>query len=132
MLKKIIAFVLMLLIVHTTSLAADRGRTYNRQKAVEYAFTYTKPEADGGSFTKYYNPEYAIYESDCTNFVSQVLHAGGWQYNPEPPPVTNKNWHYYKYSVFLKYWYHSKTGSGDTIDTRTWVKTDVLCELRMG
>ncbi|MBO8163576.1 MAG: amidase domain-containing protein [Brevibacillus sp.] len=40
---------------------------YNRAKAVAYAETYWNS----------YNPAYLRFEVDCTNFVSQCLHAGG-------------------------------------------------------
>lgn len=40
---------------------------YHRQKAVMYAEQYWNQP----------NPQYQVFEDDCTNFVSQVLHAGG-------------------------------------------------------
>jgi RHS repeat-associated protein len=39
---------------------------YNRQVAVEYAMRYAV----------HANPYYGMFESDCTSFVSQALHAG--------------------------------------------------------
>ena len=44
-----------------------RGYEYNRLKAVQYAERYWKD----------YNPAYQAFEDDCTNFISQCLHAGG-------------------------------------------------------
>ncbi|UFJ41308.1 amidase domain-containing protein [Brevibacillus humidisoli] len=43
------------------------GGGYNRRKAVSYAETYWNS----------YNPAYRHFDVDCTNFVSQCLHAGG-------------------------------------------------------
>jgi hypothetical protein len=40
---------------------------YNRQAAVEYAERYWLEP----------NPEYAYFDVDCTNFISQCVHAGG-------------------------------------------------------
>lgn len=44
---------------------------YNAKNAVAYAKEWTDPD------TEITNPSYTRYESDCTNFVSQALHAGG-------------------------------------------------------
>ena len=44
-----------------------RGYEYNRLKAAQYAERYWKD----------YNPAYQAFEDDCTNFISQCLHAGG-------------------------------------------------------
>lgn len=40
---------------------------YYRQQAVQYAEKYWNS----------HNPRYRLFSDDCTNFVSQVLHAGG-------------------------------------------------------
>jgi len=42
--------------------------TFNRTAAVKYAKQYALT----------YNSDYISYPSDCTNFVSQALLAGGW------------------------------------------------------
>lgn len=44
-----------------------RQYEYDRWKAVQYAERYWKD----------YNPEYKAFADDCTNFISQCLHAGG-------------------------------------------------------
>ncbi|MBD3107163.1 amidase domain-containing protein [Bacillus sp. AGMB 02131] len=44
-----------------------RQYEYNRLKAVQYAERYWQE----------YNPAYHAFEDDCTNFISQCLHAGG-------------------------------------------------------
>lgn len=43
------------------------GSAYNRMKAVQYAETWWNGA----------NPRYQKFEVDCTNYVSQCLHAGG-------------------------------------------------------
>ena len=44
-----------------------RKYEYDRFKAVQYAERYWQD----------YNPAYQAFEDDCTNFISQCLHAGG-------------------------------------------------------
>lgn len=46
---------------------AAYGGSYDREKAAAYAEQYWNS----------YNPAYIHFEVDCTNFVSQCLHAGG-------------------------------------------------------
>ncbi len=48
---------------------------YNRQRAVNYANRYWNS----------HNPYYLLFPDDCTNYVSQCLHAGGL------PMVSGKN-----------------------------------------
>lgn len=70
------------------------GSGYNTTNAVNYAYTWTQ----NGAVTR--NQQYSYYNglNDCTNFVSQVLSAGGisqirtdtwgWDYDDAP------NWYY--------------------------------------
>lgn len=54
------------------------SETYNRTKAAEYGIRYGKNP----------NPNYIYYQGDdCTNFISQCLHAGGAKnhYHPTHP-----------------------------------------------
>lgn len=44
---------------------------YNAERAANYAQTYAKKR----------NPKYVSYASNCTNFVSQALEAGGYKQN---------------------------------------------------
>lgn len=70
------------------------GSGYNVTNAVNYARTWTQ----NGIVTR--NPQYNYYDglNDCTNFVSQVLYAGGlsqiridtWGWDYDDPP----NWYY--------------------------------------
>lgn len=70
------------------------GSGYNTTNAVNYAFAWTQ------NGTELRNPSYNYYAglNDCTNFVSQVLYAGGisqirtdtWGYDYDDAP----NWYY--------------------------------------
>ncbi len=54
------------------------------EKAVQYANTYCG-SAPGCGNDRYYNSDYTSYNGeggDCTNFVSQALHAGGFLMSP--------------------------------------------------
>ncbi|WP_329788522.1 amidase domain-containing protein [Lentzea sp. DG1S-22] len=46
------------------------GPPYDYSAMVNYAIRYAEN----------YNPNYRAYGNDCTNFVSQVMQAGGWDY----------------------------------------------------
>lgn len=50
-------------------IAGAKTTTYNRDYAVSYALRHAKS----------YNLKYVSYTSDCTNFVSQCLEAGGYK-----------------------------------------------------
>ena len=53
---------------------------YNKSKAVSYARQW----AGNGPKHEKHNPDYKFFEkSDCTNFVSQCLHAGGIPYTAD-------------------------------------------------
>jgi hypothetical protein len=88
-----------MLLLATSGLAAA---SYNRAAAAAYANTWTCNDC-----TEPHNPAYNYYPgSDCTNYVSQVLHAGGY-------PYRGCCWMYWK----LYYWYHAGT------DSYTWSGT---------
>ncbi|MBP2242175.1 hypothetical protein J2Z40_002748 [Cytobacillus eiseniae] len=54
--------------VHSEEDAEERiSYQYNRLKAVQYAETWWNS----------YNPAYKSFDVDCTNYISQCLHAGG-------------------------------------------------------
>ncbi|WP_324668967.1 amidase domain-containing protein [Geochorda subterranea] len=66
-------------LVPLSSRAASREVAYDRDKAVAYARTYCGGAWGCGNGGRY-NPAYRDYTDvggDCTNFASQVLHAGG-------------------------------------------------------
>ncbi|MBR7081524.1 MAG: amidase domain-containing protein [Oscillospiraceae bacterium] len=115
--KKLISLTLILSIVLALTASAfavyDNGpqnTNYNRTNAKNYIYNYTiTPNNTYADFTK--------YGGDCTNFVSQVVHAGGM---PMTSPVNNPgddSWYYYgsdwgtgrtsswtKATNFRKYW----------------------------
>jgi len=67
----------------------DRSYTYDRLKAVQYAERWWNS----------YNPAYKKFEVDCTNYISQCVHAGGGQMHGYPNRnkgwwMQNNNWSY--------------------------------------
>ncbi|HVE90915.1 MAG TPA: amidase domain-containing protein [Actinomycetota bacterium] len=81
-------------------------RKINRQKMVEYAAAYHGEGAGN------YNPAYRNFDpTDCNNFVSQALFAGGW---------TMEFGH--KYSTGA-WWYNFQPGRSQS---RTWTSTTHL------
>lgn len=67
-----------------TAMLASYG--YNYEAMLNYVAQYWY----------YYNPNYKAYGSDCTNFVSQALGAGGWGMVDNGTWYTdNNNWYYY-------------------------------------
>lgn len=84
-----------------------RDSKYNRREAVLYAERWWNN----------YNPDYKIFRNDCTNYISQCLHAGGapmwgapkrdtgWWYN-------NKDWSYSWSLSHSMRWYLSGSSMG--------------------
>lgn len=58
---------------------------YNVNATIAYADTYVVQDylVNGNQITNYYNKNYPIYTSDCCNFVSQCLVAGGLEETDE-------------------------------------------------
>jgi putative amidase-like protein len=56
---------------------------YNYQAMYDYAARYWQN----------YNPSYARYGNDCTNFVSQIMHSGGWEDQIDSPAHAG-SWYY--------------------------------------
>ena len=84
--------------------APPSGVRYDREAAVRYAHQFCGAAWGCGNGGRY-NPQYRDYTDvggDCTNFTSQVLHAGGL-------PMTSV-WHY-------------RAGAGGS---RAWVQTEAL------
>ncbi|MET7402227.1 amidase domain-containing protein [Dactylosporangium sp. NPDC005572] len=84
------------------------------------------------------NPAYPTYSDDCTNFISQVMRAGGWATvgsSPRSDRKSSANWWYTMYPSTCSYtwggaenWYWFATGSGRTyiIDMYSMGAGDVL------
>ena len=91
--KRIVTTLLALtMCIPVTTLAVyDNGPSnseYNRSDAANYIETYVENP----------NPDYGDYTSsggDCTNFVSQVLRAGGMPMTPAKENPTSNDWYYY-------------------------------------
>jgi hypothetical protein len=88
----------------TAFAASVASGRYNREAAVRYARQFCGAAWGCGNGGRY-NPEYRDYTDiggDCTNFTSQVLHAGGL-------PMTSV-------------WYYRRGAGG----SRAWVQTEAL------
>lgn len=86
----IIVFTFVEISVYVKSESAEVGnKNYNRELAVEYALKWAT-----SSNSKYYN--YIKDGGDCTNFVSQVLRAGGLEFLGSRETATSiRSWFYY-------------------------------------
>lgn len=70
----------------------------------------------------YPNSSYRTYSNDCTNFISQIMYAGGWQYaGTSLAQEDSRRWDYGWYTWTTSYtwagtqnWYQFATGSGRT------------------
>lgn len=63
----------------------------NAGNMVKYALKWTSPPYDGDSKSDF-NPEFPYKNNNCANFVSQVLHAGGWDYDQGYNPYDTAVW----------------------------------------
>ena len=81
-----------------------RGFVYDRDLAIRYARAFSEKNQgmdwneewqSGGWNWSLRNPNYPSYSSNCTNFISQVLEAGGFKQNDE--------WHS-KRRIYLPLW----------------------------
>ncbi|WP_411168495.1 amidase domain-containing protein [Clostridium sp. MB05] len=93
--------ILVLLILETFKISTDasslgtgsKNINYNREAAREYALKWAT-----SSNSKYYN--YVNEGGDCTNFVSQVLRAGGLEFVGSKANATSiKSWFYYSQNL---------------------------------
>ena len=118
MILRLMAF--MLVVVNTRGYVAF---AYDRDAAVKYASNYCTN----------YNSAYPKYSSDCTNFASQVLKAGGYKANPLPDSDVSygdlgtvyKTKEYWSAKKYTK----SKLGiikKTDFVSTSTWSNVDQL------
>lgn len=87
---------------------ARAGGSYDRSSAVAYADTYAHSRS-----SNYPNYGTGPNCTDCTNYVSQVLHEGGL---PEIEG-SDDEWHWYYYWS----WWH-----GDWRGSKSWAATDWL------
>ncbi|WP_169719937.1 amidase domain-containing protein [Actinomyces slackii] len=74
-----------------------------------YAKKWTSPPYDGDVNPDDFNPDFPVMGNNCANFASQVLHAGGWEYDDGVNPRNTANW--------------SPDLSGPFGPSRTWVNS---------
>lgn len=95
--RKYSLFIVIVLILVLFSVSLDvkslsnkiKNDNYNRELAREYAIKWAT-----SSNSKYYN--YVNEGGDCTNFVSQVLRAGGLEFvGSKSSSTSTKSWFYY-------------------------------------
>lgn len=85
----IISFIIFTKIVFADSTYFYKNENYNREKAREYALKWAT-----SSNKEYYN--FINDGGDCTNFVSQVLRAGGLEFKGNKSNATSiDSWFYY-------------------------------------
>lgn len=96
--KSLKSFMVVLVLIQSFNTLADAPRTssYNPQAAVNYARTYGGPGRN--------NPSYITFSNDCTNFVSQVLKAGGWRDTVTKDYNQASSWFYTNKSTYSFTW----------------------------
>ncbi|MFZ3591314.1 amidase domain-containing protein [Bacillus sp. DJP31] len=109
------------------SIANDRAPfVYDRREAVRYAEQWWDS----------YNPNYKKFEVDCTNYVSQCLHAGGAPMTGSPNRnkgwwMKNNSWSYSWSVAHALRWYLGSSKSGLRAVVKTSAKElmlgDVIC-----
>lgn len=72
-------FTFSLLITGCTKELKDYKDPYDPQAAIEYSYKYAETR----------NPEYANFDSNCTNYISQILIAGGKKMDEAIAPKEN-------------------------------------------
>lgn len=77
-------------------------RSFDSNAAFEYALTYSTKR----------NPKYPSFDSDCTNFASQILESGG------EPQVSGGDYN----SVHVGWWHRNDWGQH--LQSRTWTLAD--------
>jgi len=76
---------------------------YNKAAAVNYANTWTGKTPDH----PLHNSNYPYFSSDCTNFVSQSLAAGGWTMTSSSGSQTDDHNWFYANGFLTDQWTHS-------------------------
>lgn len=89
----------------TTPLSDTRG---DSKAAASYS--YTKMVAYADKYWKRHNSDYRTYGTDCTNFISQAMRAGGWKPVGAIAPRTNN-----------KFWFY---GSNTLLTSYTWAAAE--------
>ncbi|MBU9720856.1 MULTISPECIES: amidase domain-containing protein [Bacillaceae] len=99
---------------------------YDRMEAVRYAERWWND----------FNPAYQKFENDCTNYISQCLHAGGAPMTGQPNRSNgwwyqNDQWSYSWTVAHALRWYFSGTKSGllarEVSSADQLMKGDIIC-----
>lgn len=80
-----------------SSLALARTEPYSSTNAVKYARSWV---SNNGTLR---NPSYISFSSDCTNFVSQALKAGGFR-NIGSTSTSDQSWYYNNSKSYSQTW----------------------------
>jgi hypothetical protein len=89
----------------------DASINYNQDNSTAYALKYATS----------YNSNYATHSKDCTNFVSQCLHAGGFAMKkPSSPAIGITNTTKYWYSIKYQEW-HTNSYVNRWKETSSWI-----------
>lgn len=86
-----------------------------------YAYNYTAMVNYATRYALNYNPAYRSFASDCTNFISQAMYAGGWTMVSGVYYTSNSAWWYNSLNQSYPWagahnWYFFATGSHRTYD----------------
>ncbi|MFD9982282.1 amidase domain-containing protein [Streptomyces massasporeus] len=121
--------------VDETSLASDRFTT----KGAAAGYNYGKMVSYANKHWKNANRDYRLYGSDCTNFISQAMIAGGWKTTAGSisSRKDNKKWFYGSWEISTSYtwagaenwyWFAKKHSKRTRILDNVWqlLPADVL------
>ncbi|MDG5788790.1 amidase domain-containing protein [Evansella sp. AB-P1] len=122
----------------------EQGNQYSRRELTnDYGRTAVNYQYDRLAVVRYaerwwndYNPQYHQFENDCTNYISQCLHAGGAPMIGQPNRsngwwYVNNNWSYSWSVAHALRWYFSSTERGlqatEVSSPEQLMKGDVIC-----
>lgn len=95
--------------------------SYNPNSAVNYALRWAGERAND---SRYYNPNYVAQSNDCSNFVSQCLHAGGVPFYISNASKIVANNTSGCSSIRGSEWYYIKNKWGGATWSSTWTRVD--------
>lgn len=101
-----------------------KGARADGQVTTLAGYNYTAMVDYANRYWYYYNESnYRTYPNDCTNFISQIMYAGGWQFaNTHLAQEDSRRWDYQWGGTWAtsytwagaQNWYQFATGSGRT------------------
>ncbi|WP_143662266.1 amidase domain-containing protein [Streptomyces sp. Amel2xC10] len=108
------------------------------KRMVRSRYNYGKMVSYANKYWKHPNSAYRTYGTDCTNFISQAMRAGGWVPHGAIAPRTNNRFWFYGSSTLITsytwaaaenwYWFAKKHSQRTKILDNVWkmAKADVL------